>query len=343
MRFTELGSRVPQDRDPNFLFVALIRRRVQGRGDSVKGTVFDIQRFTVHDGPGIRTELFLKGCPLRCLWCSNPESQKLHRELAFYPLRCIGVDKCQKCVEVCPTNNLAAKENTLQLDRKTCTDCLKCVEVCPSGALSAFGRLMTVDEVMAEIIKDLAFYRKSNGGVTISGGDPLVQWEFTLEVLKKCRERRLHACLETEGYAQWEKIAELLPYVDLMLYDIKHMDPRQHETGTGASNELILENLKRIASAGTPLILRTPIIPRFNDSRENIRATAEFINTHLKSAVRQIQLLPYHRLGSQKYKSLGIEYPLESLDVPKTYRERIKQLADVMGSYGLPVIVGASE
>jgi len=314
---------------------------VLGKGSYMKGIVFDIQRFTVHDGPGIRTEIFLKGCPLRCLWCSNPESQKLHRELAFYPLRCIGVDKCQKCIEICPTNSLVVEGGMLQLDREVCTDCLKCAEVCPSGALNVFGRLMTVDEVMAEIMKDLAFYRKSDGGVTISGGDPLVQCEFTLELLQRCREKRLHTCLETEGHARWEKLEVLLPYVDSMLYDIKHMDAKKHEAGTGASNELILDNLKKIASEGIPLILRTPVIPDFNDSEENIRATAEFISTHLKPAVRQFQLLPYHRLASQKYESLGLEYQLKSLRVPK--REDIKPLVDIMGSYGLPAIIGASE
>lgn len=306
----------------------------------MKGIVFDLQRFTVHDGPGIRTEVFLKGCPLRCLWCSNPESQRLERELAFYPLRCIGADKCRRCIEVCPTKSLIIEDGTLRLDRDRCTNCLECAERCPSGALAVFGKLMTVDEVMTEIMKDLAFYRKSDGGVTISGGDPLVQWEFTLDLLKKCKAKRLHTCLETEGYARWERLAVLLPYVDLMLYDIKHMDMTKHAEGTGVSNELILDNLRKIASEGIPLILRTPIVPDYNDSEENIRATAEFIRDHLKPAVRQVQLLPYHRLASQKYESLGREYRLKSLPGPK--RKDIEPLAEIMRSYGLPVIIGAS-
>lgn len=309
----------------------------------MKGIIFDIQRFTVHDGPGIRTEAFLKGCPLRCLWCSNPESQRLDRELACYPSLCIGVDKCGKCIEVCPTDSIVVQDGEVTVARMRCTECLECVEVCPSGAMTAFGRLMTVDEVMTEIMKDLAFYRKSDGGVTISGGDPLVQWEFVLQLLKRCKEKRLHTCLETEGHAPWERIEVLLPYTDLMLYDIKHMDSEQHKAGTGVSNALILENVKKIAAAGIPLILRTPMIPRYNDSEENIRATARFIDEHLRPAVIQIQLLPYHRLGAQKYKSLGREYPMESVEPPEDYGEQLKHLTDVVASFGLPVIVGATE
>lgn len=332
-----------------------------------KGIVFDIQRFTIHDGPGIRTEVFLKGCPLRCLWCSNPESISPELELGVFPDKCIGVNKAEcmgankiaKCIEACITmfkkralgeakcgiapeaivsSALIVKHGqVVGKDRNLCINCLECVKVCPSGTLVTFGKVMTVEQVMHELEKDTPFYNESGGGVTFSGGDPLVQHEFTLELLKGSKRRGLHTCLETEGQASWTIIEKMLPYVDMMLYDIKHMDSKKHKEYTGVGNELLLQNLKKLASCGVPLIIRTPVVPGFTDSVENIDATAEFVS-QLGSAVKQFQLLPYFSLMHRKYKALGLEYKLP-LHGPS--KEELTDLLELTRSRRVPAVVGA--
>jgi pyruvate formate lyase activating enzyme len=305
-----------------------------------KGVVFDIQRFTIHDGPGIRTEVFLKGCPLKCLWCSNPESINPRPELGVFKNRCIGLDKCGKCVKACPFSALIVSENkVVGKDKGYCTECLKCVEVCPSNALVAFGRVMTVKDVVDELERDKPFYEKSGGGVTLSGGDPLVQEEFVLEILKECKKRGLHTCLETEGYASWGKIEKLLPYVDMMLYDIKCINSNKHREYTGVGNELILENVKKIASRNIPLIIRIPVVPGYTDSIENIDETSKFISNHLGHTVKQVQLLPYHAFARPKYEALGLEYGLMSVEYPT--KEHVMELVERMRSFGLPAVMGA--
>lgn len=315
-----------------------------------KGIVFDIQRFTIHDGPGIRTEVFLKGCPLNCLWCSNPESLNLKLELGVYPDKCIGIKSgCAgagnpKCVEACikimkeKLSALIIKDGkVVGKDRNLCINCLECAKVCPSGALMVFGRVMTVKQVMEELEKDSLFYNESGGGVTFSGGDPLVQHEFTLNLLKESKKRKFHTCLETEGYARWTIIQRMLPYVDMVLYDIKHMDSKKHKKYTGVGNERLLENLRKIASEGIPLIIRTPVVPGYNDSIKNIDVTAKFI-VSLGSAVKQFQLLPYFSLMKRKYEALGLEY---NLPLHGPSKEEMVSLCELARAHGVPAVVGA--
>lgn len=331
-----------------------------------KGIVFDLQRFTIHDGPGIRTQVFLKKCPLRCVWCSNPESMKGKLELGVFPDKCIGTDKAvclcdnvPKCVDACMTmfkkmsmaeaKRGKAPETGIRCalivedckvsrkDRNICIDCLECVKVCPSDALMAFGKQMTVEEVMKELERDREFYVESGGGITLAGGDPLAQPEFTLEVLKESKERGIHTCLETEGHARWAIIEKILPYVDMWLYDIKHMDSEKHKEYTGVGNELILENLKKLASRGASLIIKTPVVPGHNDSEENIEATAKFIKG-LDLAVKQYQLLPYFSFMRSKYEALGMEY---TLPLKGPTKEKLTELCDLARSHGAPAVIGA--
>lgn len=320
-----------------------------------KGVVFDIQRYTIHDGPGIRTEVFLKGCPLRCLWCSNPEGISPNLELGVYPEKCLGIDKCigisgqPKCIEAClkmfekkgVTNTkppLIIEDGIVaKKDRNRCINCLECVKVCPSGALVTFGKVMTVEEVMNELKRDKPFYDSSGGGVTFSGGDPLVQHHFVLELLKESKRCGFHTCLETEAYAKWKIFEKIMPYVDMFLVDIKHMDSDKHKEYTGVGNELILENIKKLATSGIPIIVRTPIVPGYTDSEENIDATAKFIS-QLGSAVKQYQLLPYFSLMRQKYEALGLEYKLPKYGPSKEDLERLLAIAK---SHNIPAVIGA--
>jgi len=236
------------------------------------GKVFDIQGFTVNDGPGVRTEIFLKGCPLRCLWCHSPESQAPYPQVAWYEVRCIGVKDCGDCLKVCPQGALKkgkviysktqkAEIQIIELDREACDNCGKCTEVCQAEALAMAGKDMTVAELMARIDKDRPFFRRSGGGVTISGGEPMLQNKFTKALLKECKNQGLHTCLDTSGYAKWEHYKDILQYVDLVLYDIKHMDTEQSRVLTGVPNELILENARKMAANGVALQIRIPIIP----------------------------------------------------------------------------------
>lgn len=312
------------------------------------GKIFDIQRYMVHDGPGIRTGVFLKGCPLRCLWCHSPESQALEDEIAWFEIKCIGLANCGRCLQVCPTGALTKgpkifskfekKEiQVIDFNRNKCNKCGLCTQVCPSKALYLTGKDISVDEIMEIIEKDRLFYRRSNGGVTVSGGEPMVQYKFVKELLKECKRRRLHVCLDTSGYAKWEHYEEVLEYVDLVLYDLKHMDTLQSQRLIGAPNELILENAKKMAKAGVAMQIRIPVIPGYNDSEENIRATGQFCSS-LGSAVKLVQLLPYHRLGASKYVRLGKKYALEDLKPPS--REHMNLCKEIIESYGLEVIIG---
>lgn len=318
-----------------------------------QGVVFDIQHFTVHDGPGIRTEIFLKGCALSCKWCSNPESIKSVQEIGVYASRCIGIDKCGYCLEACPVCDQGVfyrHENKIAgIDRNICTNCMKCVDACPSEAIIVWGNRMYVSDVMKEIMADIDFYNKSGGGVTISGGDPMIQWRFTLEILKECRKQNIHTCLETELHCQTSLLWKLYPYTDLVITDIKHMNSKRHQEYTGVDNRLILDNIIKTAEMKKPLIIRIPVVPGHNNSVENIKATAEFITEKLNNNVLQVQLLPYRPLGVEKYGSLGMKYPMADFNPPDfksndiTARERdIEHLVDIMKSYGIPAHAGSS-
>ncbi|MEM3403116.1 MAG: glycyl-radical enzyme activating protein [Nitrososphaeria archaeon] len=299
----------------------------------LSGVVFNIERCAIHDGPGIRTLVFLQGCPLACLWCQNPEGQSKHPVLLFFENRCV---KCFRCLTVCPTGATSISEyGKVTVDRVLCRNCFKCVEVCPSGARRVSGRLMSSKEVVYEVEKDFVFYRRSGGGITLSGGEPTAQPEFAAEVLRGCKTRYIHTCIETCGYTQWEVLEKLLDYTDLVLYDIKHMNEEKHVRFTGVSNRLILANAKKVVTKGVKVVIRVPLITGFNDDEDNVRALAEFVK---ELGVRYVDLLPYHRLGVGKYKLLQRKYSLEDLEPPT--KEHVSKLRDALAlGYGLDVSI----
>ena len=260
------------------------------------GVLFDIEKFALHDGPGIRTTVFLKGCPLRCIWCHNPESQEVQPEISFIPEKCIG---CGKCVEVCPAGAI----HDGIFDRSKCIRCGKCTKQCYVGARESIGREMSVEEVLAEVLKDKLFYDTSGGGMTISGGEPMFQFEFTLELLKQAKAAGLHTAMETCGFAPVECYLQAAPYVDLFLFDIKETDSDRHQKYTGVFMEPIHAGLFALDQAGAKTVLRCPIIPGLNDRNDHFYAIAALAN-QLKN-VQTINILPYHSLGESKLKRLG--------------------------------------
>ncbi len=301
--------------------------------DEIRGMIFDIERFAVHDGPGIRTVVFLKGCPLRCLWCHNPESIRKMQELFFFESRCID---CGNCFEVCATGAHKISNGEHIIDRALCNVCGRCARVCDAEALTIVGKRMTVGEVITEVEKDRTFYETSGGGVTLSGGEPAYQKEFSLALLKECKEGDLHTVIDTSGYVREGILKGLLEYVDLVLYDLKCLDPDKHLKFTGVPNELILNNAKVITDIGKAVIFRAPIVPGYNDSDEDIRRLGEFVE-NLKGDPK-IELLPYHRLAEDKYRRLGRPYPLKGLLSPK--KEHMEKLADDLRSYDIEVLIG---
>ena len=255
----------------------------------MKATIFDIERNSYVDGPGIRTTVFFKGCNLKCRWCHNPESQSPKPQMMFYKDKCKG---CGKCKEICPTPN-------------RCTLCGKCTIYCPVDARKVCGREYTVDEVFAEVIKDKAYYDNSGGGVTFSGGECMLQIDFLAEILKKCKENGIHTAVDTAGHIPFESFEKILPYTDLFLYDIKIFDSQKHKQYVGVSNELILENLKKLFERKAKLWIRIPIIPDVNDSIEEIQKIKDFLKTI--GTAQKIELLPYHAMGENKYRAIGKE------------------------------------
>ncbi len=265
----------------------------------MNGMIFDIGKFALHDGPGIRTTVFLKGCPLRCLWCHNPESQSCRPEIFFRPEQCLG---CGRCFSACPRHCHQMRGGSRLFHRESCNGCGRCAAECHSGALERVGRIMSVEEVIAEVLKDKLFYEKSGGGITLSGGEPLAQIEFTAALLQTAGEHNLHTCLETSGFAPPEEIMRLVPSVDLWLWDVKAC-PKDHPRLTGVPAGPILENLHRLDRAGGNIILRCPLIPGVNDSPAHLTGIGELANS-LRN-VREIQLEPYHALGEGKRAHLG--------------------------------------
>jgi pyruvate formate lyase activating enzyme len=283
------------------------------------GLIFNLQRFCVHDGPGIRTTVFMKGCPLSCRWCSNPESINPYSELMTYDRRCM---LCGRCAEVCSKKAITV-DKIRKIDRLRCNLCLECVNVCPTGAIKTVGQFMTIEEVLVEVKKDELFYQNSSGGITISGGEPLLQWKFVRRLLKECRQEGIHTALDTSGYAQWDIFQEVLEYTDLCLYDLKHAEAGSHTRGTGKSNRRIIENLYLAASIARTW-LRVPIIPQYNDSKEDIM---NLIGIAKKSNVEKVSLLPYHDYAKSKYRSLGRYYSTGKVKPPgNDYLQRLVEL-----------------
>lgn len=272
--------------------------------------IFNIQRFSVNDGPGIRTNVFFKGCPLNCLWCHNPESKSTKPDLGFIASKCIG---CGHCLTQCPGHCHTMENGEHVIDRSKCLACRACERFC-AGALEIMGREMTVDEVLGEVMKDEIFYKTSNGGMTVSGGEPMIQFPFITALLRAAKEKGLTCCMETCGFAAWARFEEIMPYVDLFLYDIKETDPARHREYTGADNALILENLRKLDGAGAKTVLRCPIIPGLNDRADHFAAVAHLADS-LKN-VQGIDVEPYHPLGKTKCENLGRDYPLADLSFP---------------------------
>ncbi len=293
-----------------------------------QGIVCSLERFATHDGPGIRTLVYMKGCPLTCAWCSSPHTQSKTADLLYTASRCVGSDAC---VAICPEKALQRSEGEpLQIDRELCNACGLCIDACNTRALEITGQSMTVDELFKEVDKDSSFYRRSNGGVTVGGGELSMQPEFVSAFLKKCKEQYIHTSIETCGLAPWTGLESILRYVDLLHFDIKHMDDEMHRKLTGASNKQILENARKAAKMCV-MIIRIPVVPGCNDSEENIIATAKFA-AGLEGGIQRIELLPYHQLGMHRYDQLGMTYNLDDVDTPDdSHMERLKYIVQSAG------------
>ncbi|MDY6878503.1 MAG: glycyl-radical enzyme activating protein [Chloroflexota bacterium] len=273
------------------------------------GITFNVQRFSTEDGPGIRTTVFFKGCPLRCAWCHNPEGLSPRPELLWYDVRCIGASDC---LSACTEGALELTSQGMQIDRAKCTACGDCAAACPAGALEVIGREWKPEELFAEVDKDTVFYETSGGGVTLSGGEPMHQADFVLALCRLCQEAGLHVALDTCGTVTWERYERVLPLLDLVLYDLKIFDTEHHRASTGVDNGLILENARRIAAAGKPMWIRTPVIPGHTASVTNIAALGDFIAAELPT-IQRWDLLAYTDLGQPKYHRLNRPYGLEGM------------------------------
>jgi len=284
----------------------------------LRGLVFNIQKFSLHDGAGIRTLVFLKGCPLSCRWCANPEGISSSVELAFDPAKCIGTKECGRCLEACPSGAVlpVSASGRVEIDRTRCDACGVCADLCPSRALEQVGRWMTVDEVIRVVEEDSGFYARSGGGLTLSGGEPLLQAAFAVEVLRTARGQGIHTALETSGCCPWEDLEAACSLADEIFFDVKARESAKHRAGTGVPNERILENLRWLCARfpDRPLRVRTPVIPGYNDTPSEIRAIAEFLETLPRPV--EYELLPFHRFGEPKYARLGKPCPLEGLAPP---------------------------
>jgi len=298
---------------------------------SPAGLVLNIMRFSLHDGPGIRTTLFLKGCRLRCWWCHNPESQSVQPEVIYFDDRCI---RCGDCTRACPQGALHLNERVVQ-NPDLCQRCGKCADACAVAARQLAGRWMSVPEVMKEVLKDQIFFDESGGGITVSGGEPLTQPAFVEALLAECRARRIRAALDTCGWADSAVICKVSEYVDLFLYDLKLMDCERHRRFTGVKNDLILRNLKLLAEQRSAVIVRVPVIPEVNDDTGNIDALCDFLSP---LGLRKIDLLPYHRIGTDKYRRLHLCNQMEGITPPNA--EQMETLAARLRRAGFRVRIG---
>ena len=297
------------------------------------GLVFDIKKYSIHDGPGIRTTVFFKGCPLSCWWCHNPESQSSDLEMILHDNRCI---RCGACVDTCPHQAITWIDGEPITDRAKCERCATCAESCYADARERVGREMTVEQVMAEIERDIAFYDESRGGVTFSGGEPLLQRDFLLALLQACRAKEIHTVVDTSGFAAWDTFERIRDCVDLFLYDLKLMDDAKHCEFTGVPNQPILQNLQKLSERGHNLSVRVPIVPGINDDDENIRQIGEFVST--LPHINGLDILPYHNIALDKYLNLGKPYRLFETRRPSD--ERLAEIARRLNQFGLGVTLG---
>ncbi|WP_392486779.1 trans-4-hydroxy-L-proline dehydratase activase [Haloimpatiens sp. FM7315] len=298
----------------------------------LRGRVINIQKYSIHDGPGIRTTVFFKGCPLNCWWCHNPESQNFKKELLYWDDKC---SLCGACVKKCPEGAIEIKEGKLINDRDKCTGCGKCIDFCVKNAREIAGKEYSVSEIMKEIEKDIIFYDESKGGVTFSGGEPSSQYEFLLSLIENCRSKGIHTAIDTTGYVKKDKLEKLANKADLFLYDLKFMDSEKHKKYTGVSNEVILQNLKLLSSMNKNVFVRIPIIPGINDDDWNLKHSAEFLS---KLNVSKVNLLPYHKYGRDKYKRAGLLYKI--CDIKEPSEEKMKEILELFLEYGLNCKIG---
>lgn len=293
------------------------------------GRLVSVQRLCVHDGPGIRTTLFLKGCSLACRWCHNPETLSPKPEIGFHARKCVG---CGKCAEVCPQGAHSFVEGSHHFDRGSCTACGKCVAACLPGALEYYGREVSVEEAVAAVLEDRTFYATSGGGCTVSGGEPLLQAEFCAELFRALHAAGVHCAVDTSGAVSWQSFETVLPYTDLFLYDVKHIDEQIHREHTGSGNGMILENLTRLAESGVPIEVRIPLIPGFNANQESLSALGKWLSR--MPNIAGVRLLPYH-LARSKYETVGRRDTMPHVPLPTP--EQVREAAAVLEGWGLEV------
>ena len=298
------------------------------------GMIFDIKRYAIHDGPGIRTTVFLKGCSLNCLWCHNPEGKAEEQEFMWWEGRCIG---CRSCQSACEKAAISFSKDRLLIDQEKCDLCGDCVDACTSQALELIGKEMTVSQVVGEIEKDMVFYDESGGGVTLSGGEPLMQPDFSLSILESCKRLRIHTTLDTCGFAQFDIVSQICDQVDLILYDLKVIDGKKHKKFTGASNELIIENLKKLSQNGQNIIVRFPLVFGLNDNEKDIVELGDFVSS--LDNVNEISILPYHNAGAEKMKRLNKPKDSSFMShlVPS---ETLDKIEKKLKTFGLKVQIG---
>ena len=301
----------------------------------VSGQVFSIERYAIHDGPGIRTLVFFKGCPLRCVWCANPEGRSFAPSLVYTPGLCI---RCSACLVACAAQAVSMTgQDGPEFDCERCTLCGDCVAGCYAGALEINSMRMSAQAIVDEVERDRIFYQASdNGGVTLSGGEPLAQPLLAREVLRLCSERGIHTAIETCGYYRFSVLEQALPYLDLIHYDLKQIDAGLHRRYTGAGNELILANLERLQAYDVEIRVRVPVVPTLTDSIENLEAIAGLVRDMPR--VKSVELLPYHRLGVNKYEKLGLDYPID--DIPAPERHDMRQLAAIFDKHSINCAIG---